>query len=143
MMQNDLLCDLRLGKNLTLAQQLQLTVQLSIPAILAQLSTILMQYIDASMVGQLGADASASIGVVSSTLNLFNGMCGAAAVGFTIQVAQAIGAREERKARDLMKQGFAVTLTITLVLLAAPAAARAGSTAGWARAASVKRTASV
>lgn len=43
MMQNDLLCDLRLGKNLTLAQQLQLTVQLSIPAILAQLSTILMQ----------------------------------------------------------------------------------------------------
>ena len=118
MMQNDLLCDLRLGKNLTLAQQLQLTVQLSIPAILAQLSTILMQYIDASMVGQLGADASASIGLVSSTLNLFNGMCGAAAVGFTIPVAQAIGAREERKARDLMKQGFAVTLTITLVLLA-------------------------
>ncbi len=116
-MQKDLLCDLRLGKRLTLREQLRLTVHLSIPAILTQLSTILMQYIDASMVGQLGADASASIGVVSSTLNLFHGMCGAAAVGFTIQVAQSIGARQEQEARDLMKQGFAVTLAITLLLM--------------------------
>lgn len=117
-LQKDLLLDLRLGKTLTLSQQLRLTVRLSMPAMLAQLSTILMQYIDASMVGQLGAADSASIGLVSSTLNLFNGMCGAAAVGFTIQVAQSIGAQEERTARDLVKQGFAVTLALTLLLLA-------------------------
>lgn len=116
-MQKDLLLDLRLGKDLSLLQQLQLTVRLSLPAILAQLSTILMQYIDASMVGQLGAADSASIGLVSSTLNLCNGMCGAAAVGFTIQVAQAIGRRDERTARDMVKQGFAVTLAITVVFL--------------------------
>lgn len=116
--QQDLLLRLRSGEPLSLRQQLQLTVRLSIPAILAQLSTILMQYIDASMVGQLGADGAASIGLVSSTLNLAHGMCGAAAVGFTIQVAQSIGARDERNARDLMKQGFAVTLAISLLVLA-------------------------
>lgn len=114
----DLLLRLRSGAPLSLRQQLRLTAQLSLPAILAQLSTILMQYIDASMVGQLGANDSASIGLVASSLNLTHGICGAAAVGFTIQVAQSIGARQERTARDLMKQGFAITLAISLVVLA-------------------------
>ncbi len=38
------------GESMTLRQQLALTAKLSGPAIMAQLSTILMQYIDASMV---------------------------------------------------------------------------------------------
>ena len=36
---------------------------LSVPAILAQISSMAMQYIDAAMVGSLGARASASIGL--------------------------------------------------------------------------------
>ena len=47
---------------MSFGQQLKLTVMLSLPAMLAQLSSILMQYIDASMVGRLGADDSAAIG---------------------------------------------------------------------------------
>lgn len=43
---------------MALKQQLKLTVYLSIPAIMAQLSSIVMQYVDASMVGSLGANAS-------------------------------------------------------------------------------------
>ena len=62
---NSLLAMIRQGKPMTGRQQLWLTVQLSVPAIVAQLSSILMQYIDASMVGSLGANASASIGLVS------------------------------------------------------------------------------
>ncbi|MDE6134686.1 MAG: MATE family efflux transporter, partial [Muribaculaceae bacterium] len=54
------------GGSMSLGQQLGLTAKLSAPAILAQLSTILMQYIDASMVGRLGADASASVGLMNS-----------------------------------------------------------------------------
>jgi len=50
---------IRSGGKLTIAQQLKLTVQLSWPAMMAQLSSIMMQYIDAAMVGRLGADDSA------------------------------------------------------------------------------------
>ena len=56
---SDLLALIRNGKPMTLGQQLNLTVQLSIPSIMAQLSSILMQFIDASMVVSLGAEASA------------------------------------------------------------------------------------
>ncbi len=38
-----------------------LAVRLAVPAILAQISAVVMGYIDASMVGSLGADAAASI----------------------------------------------------------------------------------
>ena len=38
---------------------------LSLPAILTQITTIVMQYIDSAMVGSLGANASAAIGLVS------------------------------------------------------------------------------
>ena len=40
---------------MTLGQQLRLTVRLSVPAVIAQLSSIVMQYIDAAMVESLGA----------------------------------------------------------------------------------------
>ena len=56
------------GGHMTLRQQIALTASLSAPAIIAQLSTILMQYIDASMVGRLGASESASVGLMNSSL---------------------------------------------------------------------------
>jgi|GEM_PF-6349246 hypothetical protein len=77
-----LLALIRDGKPMTLAQRIRLTVLLSVPAVIAQLSSIVMQYIDAAMVGHLGAEASASIGLVSTTTWLFGGVCSAAAMGF-------------------------------------------------------------
>ena len=59
-----LLSLIREGKQMTLGQQLSLTAYLSVPAIMAQISSIAMQYIDASMIGSLGANAAASIGLV-------------------------------------------------------------------------------
>ena len=41
-------------KNVTRAEKVRLVLSLSLPAILAQLTTIAMQYIDAGMVGSLG-----------------------------------------------------------------------------------------
>ena len=70
-----LLSLIREGKKMTLGQQLRLTAYLSAPAVMAQLSSIAMQYIDASMVGSLGANASASIGLVSTPTWLFWGLC--------------------------------------------------------------------
>lgn len=112
----NLLKDMISGKSMTASQQIGLTVRLSIPAILAQISSIVMQYIDASMVGRLGANASGSIGLVSSTTWLFGGLCIAVTTGFTVQIAQAVGAGEEKNARNIMKQGLIIALCISAML---------------------------
>ena len=69
------------GEHLSLRQQVALTAKLSAPAIMAQLSTIIMQYIDASMVGRLGADAAASVGLMNSSLWMFWGVCSMIKIG--------------------------------------------------------------
>ena len=121
-MNNNLLARMRSGENLTLLQQIILTLQLSAPTILAHLSTVIMQYIDASMVGQLGANDSASIGLVSSTIWLFSDLATALNIGFSVLTAQAIGAGDEKKARQLCKQAFIVAGGFALILCAVGAA---------------------
>ncbi len=58
---------IRLGREMDRREKLNLIVGLSIPSMLAQISTVMMFFIDASMVGHLGAEASASIGLIEST----------------------------------------------------------------------------
>lgn len=67
--------------------------KLSLPAILTQITTIAMQYIDSAMVGAMGANASAAIGLVSSSTWLLNGVSYALSAGFSVQVAHNIGAK--------------------------------------------------
>ena len=83
---------------------------LSLPAMLAQLSSILMQYIDATMVGRLGADDSAAIGLVSTTLWLFWGVGSAMTSGYSVQVAHKIGAKDYSGARSVLRQGITSSL---------------------------------
>jgi len=129
-MKEDLLVRLRDGSPLSSGQQLRLVAQLSLPAIMAQISSIVMQYIDASMVGRLGSGESASIGLVMSSTWLFGDLCIAAAVGFTVQVSQRIGAGEQRTARSIMKQALVLTAGFSL-LLACIAAAISGGLPVW------------
>lgn len=113
---NALLAMIRNGSEMNGSQKLHLIVQLSIPSILAQLTTIMMFYIDASMVGSLGAKASASIGIVESTTWLFGGLTSAAALGFSVQAAHFIGANDFMKARQVFRQGIMATLLFTVIL---------------------------
>ncbi len=104
------------GEALSFGQQVQLVIRLSIPAILAEISSIVMQYIDAAMVGSLGKDATASIGLVTSTMWFVGGICISAAMGFSVQVAQYIGAKEETAARDVLRQSFLVSGAFVLLV---------------------------
>ena len=100
----------------TLAPQLRLVWQLSLPAILTQITTIAMQYIDSAMVGALGADASAAIGLVASSTWLFGGVTTAVSAGFSVQVAHRIGAGEDTEARTVVRHGLAAALTLAALL---------------------------
>ncbi len=102
---------------MTLRQQLHLVVLLSIPTIIAQLSSMIMQYIDASMVGSLGAHASASIGIVITSTWLFWGICTTVAAGFSVQVAHLIGAGDRKNARAVLRQSIMATLLFSLVMV--------------------------
>ena len=117
----DLLAPLRAGKQLKLREQILLILRLSLPAIMAQLSSIIMQYIDAAMVGSLGADDSAAIGLISSSTWLLSGLCSAAVIGFSVQAAHRNGAGDERAARNIMKQAylFAGAFAVIIALIGA------------------------
>ncbi len=106
------------GESMTLREQVGLTVKLALPAILAQLSSIMMQYIDASMVGRLGADQSASVGLMSSSLWLFWGVCSMITMGFSVQVAHEIGAKNYGAARSVLRQGITSCLFAAAVITA-------------------------
>ncbi len=104
---------------LSLRDKIRIVWELSVPGILAQISEIAMQYIDSAMVGSLGADASASIGLVSSSTWLIGGLISAAAGGFNVQIAHASGAGDHLRARRVMKCALISTLVFSLILCAA------------------------
>ena len=97
-------------------EQLRLAVSLSIPAIVAQISAIVMQYIDASMVGSLGALPAASIGLVTTSTWIFFGLCSACSVGFSVQVAHLLGAGNPKGAREVLRQALVAAIFYSLLL---------------------------
>ena len=102
----DLLAFIREGREMTRSEKLRLIVGLSIPSILAQLSATAMFFIDAAMVGHIGAKAIAAIGLVETTGWLLGGLASAANMGFSVQVAHAIGANDFARARRVMRQSL-------------------------------------
>ncbi len=106
------------GKATTFKQQLSLAAKLALPAILAQLSSIIMQYIDASMVGRLGTEPAAAIGLVSTSLWLFWGICSAITMGFSVLVSHRVGAKDYTSARDILRQSITATLVFSVIITA-------------------------
>ncbi len=117
MTNKDLLTRMRNGEHLTTPEQISLVLRLSLPAILAQISTIIMQYIDASMVGSMGPSASAAIGIVSTTTWLIGGLCGAIGTGFTVGIAHRIGGGRDKEARSYVQTGLITVITFASILM--------------------------
>ena len=107
---------IRSGRTMARSEKLNLIVGLSIPSMLAQISTVLMFFIDASMVGHLGAEASASIGLIESTTWLVGSLLSAAATGFSVQVAHFIGANDFVKARQAFRHALICGLAFSVFL---------------------------
>ena len=97
-------------------QKLFLLCRMSVPSILSQITSIIMQYIDAAMVGGLGAAASASIGVVSTSTWLLSGLCSAVSTGFSVQSSHQIGAGNKEGARNVLRHGMITAILISSFL---------------------------
>lgn len=98
---------------------LRLVLRLSLPSMGAQISSVIMQFIDSAMVGHLDTDAAAAVGLVGGVTWLCGGLCSALTAGFTVQAAQSAGAGKEIDARKIMHLGLlsALVLSCSMALL--------------------------
>ena len=111
-----LLAKIRNGELMSGNDKLNLIFQLSLPSILAQMTNVMMFFIDQSMVGRLGAQAAASIGLVESTTWLFGGLASAVSMGFSVQVAHFIGANDFEAARRVLRQSLICCLIWAFII---------------------------
>lgn len=104
------------ARTMSWQEKLRLTLLLSLPAMVAQISSVAMQIIDASMLGHLGTKESATVGLVSTTIWLFGGLCSAFSAGFAVQVAHHVGADDLRAARNIIRQGIMAGVAFSSLL---------------------------
>ena len=112
----EITAQMRENKKIEFKDQLKIVILLSVPAILEQLVGTAMSYIDTAMVGSLGYKATAAIGVVASTTWLFGGICTAAVLGFSVQVAQYLGAGKNKLARQVVCQSILFNIIFGLCM---------------------------
>ncbi len=111
-----LLAKIRNGEEMTRREKLSLIVDLSIPSMLAQITTVMMFFIDAAMVGHLGAAQSASIGLIETTTWLMGSLLSAVSVGFSVQVAHFIGANDFANARQVFRHALVCGIGFSLLM---------------------------
>ncbi len=85
---------------------------LSWPTITEQVLLTFVNYVDTAMVGSLGAIATASVSINSSTIWLINGLLSSISVGFGVLIAKNIGSKNYKRAAMAANQGLFAALII-------------------------------
>ena len=96
-------------------------VRLAVPLAAAQAGTQLMSLVDAAVVGRLGARQLGAVGVGNSLFFFLTIIAMGIVMGVDPMIAQAIGAGDPRRARQVMRQesgcrSLAVTVLISIPL---------------------------
>lgn len=117
--------------------------RLAWPTVTEMALQTLVQYVDTAQVGRIGVAASAAVGLTSTTTWLVNAPIGAMAMGVLACISQALGARDEERARRTADQSLFIVLVLGLGMTAATLAA-APFLPGWLGAeADIRRDASL
>lgn len=85
------------------------------PAIMEQIMGTLVSFVDTAMVGALGANATAAVAINATSIWLINGILAGIGVGYSVQVANAIGAQDDSRARAVMRQGVLAVVVVGLI----------------------------
>lgn len=100
----------------TRKEQISIVCALAWPSIVEQILLTMVQYINTAMVGSLGSNATAAIGLMATTTWLFNGFLSAVGVGFAVQVAHHIGAGNLEDAKSVVRQAVLFNLYFGLFM---------------------------
>ena len=91
-------------------------VLLAWPTVVEQALQTIVQYADTAQVGQIGASASAAVGLTTTVTWLINGVFSAAGVGFLSFISRAIGAQKKELARLASMQAVLTSLVLGVVM---------------------------
>lgn len=94
------------------------------PTILEQILQTAVQYADSAMVGQLGPEASAAVGITTTPMWLVNSFFLAAGIGVLAVTARAVGAQDYERAGKASVQAIFLNLFLSLSTGALGAAAQ-------------------
>lgn len=104
-------------KNIGYKKELFLAiVTLAWPTLLEQMLQTLVQYIDAAMVGRIGADATATVGMSTSVTWLVNGPLFAMGIGFMAFISRCMGAKSYKDVKRASVQSVLVTMVAGVVV---------------------------
>lgn len=92
-------------------------MRLAWPAILEQMLLTMATYVDTAMIGALGYRATAAVAVNASTTWLIMGPLSALGVGYSVQVAYSLGARDDARARGISCQALTGALCFGCALM--------------------------
>lgn len=81
-------------------------IALSIPTIVEQMLSTLLQYVDTAMVGKLGEKATASVSVTTTVTWLVNSIPGAIGVAILAMIAKAVGCKDEKQIKGISMQAI-------------------------------------
>ena len=88
--------------------------RLAWPAIVEQILTTMVSYVDTAMVGVLGAAGTAAVSVNTAAIWLANSLLIGTGVGYSVQVSNAIGAGDDEKVRRVLRQGVLAAAAVGL-----------------------------
>lgn len=91
---------------------------LSIPTIMEEILSTLLQYVDTAMVGHLGETATASVSVTTTITWLVHSIPSAIGVAVLAMISQAIGRRDEKEIKKIAGQTAWLVLIFGIVLTA-------------------------
>ena len=99
-------------------RHLSVLLMLAWPAILEQLLLTLVRYVDTAMVGALGANATAAVAINSSPTWLISSILSAIGVGYSVQVAHSIGARDHEHTKQVIRQALLAVIVLGIAITA-------------------------
>ena len=102
---------------------LQEALALSVPVMLEEALSTAVGYVDTAMVGRIGPEASAAVGMTTSVTWLVNSPLWAVGVAVMAVVARAMGAGDESTARKTSVQALYIALGLGLLIGAATVSA--------------------
>lgn len=98
----------------SLGAEIRATIALAAPLALTQLGQVAINTTDVLFLGRLGAGSLAAATLAIALFHVMLVSCIGVAMATSPLVAQALGARQPRRARRVVRQGLWVTLAITL-----------------------------
>lgn len=91
-------------------------VRLAWPAIVQEALNTVVTYVDTAMVGALGANASAAVGLTGSVGWLVSSIAIAFGIGVLAVCAQSVGAQDDKKVKIAGQQALFMTIIVGIIL---------------------------